>query len=93
MATVPRWETLSCNEEAVNTDDVPSLPPDDCGAMSQGLIGFWLQQAFQDSFRAHQMTDKHAVSLVTQTIVSRDDAAFQTQPNQLAPSIQKKKPK
>jgi carbamate kinase len=73
------------HEEAVNTDDVPSLPLDDCGAMSQGLIGFWLQQAFQDSFRAHQMTNKHAVSLVTQTIVSGEDVAFQNLTKPIGP--------
>ena len=81
----PQVGNIVLHEEAVNTDDVPSLPLDDCGAMSQGLIGFWLQQAFQDSFRAHQMTDKHAVSLVTQTIVSRDDAAFQNPTKPIGP--------
>lgn len=81
----PQVGNIVLHEEAVNTDDVPSLPLDDCGAMSQGLIGFWLQQAFQDSFRAHQMTDKHAVSLVTQTIVSGDDAAFQNPTKPIGP--------
>ena len=81
----PQVGNIVLHEEAVNTDDVPSLPLDDCGAMSQGLIGFWLQQAFQDIFRAHQMTDKHAVSLVTQTIVSGDDAAFQNPTKPIGP--------
>lgn len=81
----PQVGNIVLHEEAVNTDDVPSLPLDDCGAMSQGLIGFWLQQAFQDSFRAHQITDKHAVSLVTQTIVSGEDVAFQNPTKPIGP--------
>mgnify|MGYP000852779254 FL=1 len=72
----PQVGNIVLHEEAINTADVPSLPLEDCGAMSQGLIGFWLQQAFHDAFTAHQM-DNHAVSIVTQTVVDAADTAFQ----------------
>lgn len=71
----PQVGNIILHEEAINTEDVPSLPLDDCGAMSQGLIGFWLQQALHDALQAQQMP-KHAVSVVTQTVVDADDPAF-----------------
>lgn len=81
----PQVGNIVLHEEAINTQDVPSLPLDDCGAMSQGLIGFWLQQAFQDSFQAQGLTDKYAVSLVTQTVVDQADPAFQDPTKPIGP--------
>lgn len=81
----PQVGNIILHEEAINTDDVPSLPLDDCGAMSQGLIGFWLQQAFQDRFRASGLSNTHAVSLVTQTIVDQADPAFQNPTKPIGP--------
>jgi carbamate kinase len=72
----PQVGNIVLHEEAINTPDVPSLPLEDSGAMSQGLIGFWLQQAFHDAFMVNQMNNR-AVSVITQTIVSLSDPAFQ----------------
>ena len=71
----PQVGNIVLHEEAINTEDVPTLPLEDSGAMSQGLIGFWLQQAFHDGFARHQMSNK-AVSVVTQTRVDASDDAF-----------------
>ncbi len=71
----PQVGNIIIHEEAVNTTDVPSMPLDDCGAMSQGLIGFWLQQALHDAFRKAGVP-KVAASVVTQTVIDRNDPAF-----------------
>lgn len=71
----PQVGNIVLHEEAINTPEVPTLPLDDSGAMSQGLIGFWLQQAFHDAFRLEELS-LNAVSLVTQTIVDGNDPAF-----------------
>ncbi len=71
----PQVGNIVLHEEVINTEDVPTLPLEDSGAMSQGLIGFWLQQAFHDGFVRHQMSNK-AVSVVTQTRVDASDDAF-----------------
>ena len=81
----PQVGNIVLHEEAINTDDVPSLPLDDCGAMSQGLIGFWLQQAFGDAFAESGMSDHYAVSLVTQTVVDADDPAFENPTKPIGP--------
>ena len=54
-------------------------------AMSQGLIGFWLQQAFGDAFTESGMSDHYAVSLVTQTVVDADDPAFENPTKPIGP--------
>ena len=72
----PQVGNIVLHEEAINTTETPSLPLEDSGAMSQGLIGFWLQQAFHDAFKSEGINDKYAVSVVTQTVVDSSDPAF-----------------
>lgn len=57
-------------------DVVPPMPFDVCGAMSQGYIGYHLQQAIQREL-ARRGIDKECASVVTQMVVSKDDPAFQ----------------
>ncbi len=55
--------------------EIPPMALDVCDAESQGQIGYMLQQALSSEFVERGM-DKVAVSLVTQVVVSEDDAAF-----------------
>ena len=80
----PQVGNIVLHEEAINTADVPSLPLEDCGAMSQGLIGFWLQQALHDAFVSNDI-DRSAVSMITQTIVDSSDPAFQNPTKPIGP--------
>lgn len=52
------------------------VPLDYCGADTQGAIGYMFQKALSNHFRKMGM-DKHAVTVVTQTEVSKDDPAFE----------------
>jgi carbamate kinase len=58
------------------SDQVPGQTLDVCGASSQGEIGYLLMQALSDELAAAGLKTP-VVSLVTQTIVSRDDPAMQ----------------
>ena len=58
-------------------DVVPPMPFDVCGAMSQGYIGYHIQQALRYAL-AKRNIDFPVVSLVTQMVVEKDDPAFQT---------------
>lgn len=71
----PQVGNIVLHEESINTPTVPTLPLDTCVAMSQGSIGFWLQQAMIDEFTKRQMHST-AVTMVTQMLVDRDDPAF-----------------
>lgn len=81
----PQVGNIVLHEEAINTEAVPSLPLEDSGAMSQGLIGFWLQQAIHDALAARGVHDKYAVSIVTQTVVDQADPAFQNPTKPIGP--------
>lgn len=57
-------------------DVVPPMPFDVCGAMSQGYIGYHIQQALRYALASRNMNIP-VVSLVTQMVVERNDPAFQ----------------
>lgn len=74
------------NEYAVS--QTPSNPFDACGAMSQGLIGYPLQQALSEALReagVHQM----AATVLTQVVVPRDDPGFQHPTKPIGPFFTK----
>ena len=52
------------------------MPFPECGAMSEGYIGYHLQQAIGNELASRGM-DKPVATIVTQTVVSKDDPAFQ----------------
>ncbi len=81
----PQVGNIVLHEEAINTEAVPSLPLEDSGAMSQGLIGFWLQQAIHDVLATRGVHDKYAVSVVTQVVVDQADPAFQDPTKPIGP--------
>ncbi len=51
------------------------VPLDYCGADTQGAIGYMFQRALGNEFRKRGM-DKHAATVITQTLVDKDDPAF-----------------
>ena len=52
--------------------NVPKLPMHTAVAMTQGQIGYMLQQALQNEFKKLKK-DKKIVSLITQTVVAKND--------------------
>ncbi len=52
------------------------VPLDYCGADTQGAIGYMIQRSLYNEFHKRNML-KHAVSVVTQVRVSKDDPAFE----------------
>lgn len=71
----PQVGNIVIHEEAIDTVEVPTLPLNSGVAMSQGLIGYWLQQAFQGAFSVNGINSSIA-SIVTQVIVDKNDQAF-----------------
>ena len=55
--------------------DTPNMPFAECGAMSQGYIGYHLQQAIQTELKARDI-NKGCASVVTQVLVDKKDPAF-----------------
>ncbi len=54
---------------------VPPLPLDACGAETQGLLGYMIQQTLEDELYRRSVK-KPVVTIVTQVLVDRNDPAF-----------------
>jgi carbamate kinase len=66
----PQVGNLLLQQES--TKNVPRLPMHTAVAMTQGQIGYMLQQALQNEFKKLKK-DKKIVSLITQTVVAKND--------------------
>ena len=53
----------------------PAMPLPECGAMSQGYIGYQLSQALLNELKERGVM-RSSVALITQTVVDADDPAF-----------------
>lgn len=65
-------------------DVTPAMPFDVCGAMSQGYIGYHIQQALRYALARHNRSVP-VVSITTQMVVERDDPAFQSPSKPIGP--------
>jgi carbamate kinase len=55
--------------------ELHAVPLDYCGADTQGAIGYMFQRALRNEF-SRRGIDKHAATVITQTLVDKDDPAF-----------------
>jgi carbamate kinase len=65
-----------------------TLPLDICVAMTQGEIGFALQNSMQIAFRKHRI-NRPVVTIVTQVVVDKNDLAFQRPTKPIGPFYSK----
>jgi len=76
--------TLSQETAEKINPKLPAMPFDVCGAMSQGYIGYQIQQCLRDALR-NRNRNVPVVTLVTQVIVDEDDKAFQNPTKPIGP--------
>ncbi len=60
---------------AASDESKPVMPFPECGAMSQGYIGYHLQQAIREEMIKRGI-NKNIASVVTQVVVDKNDAGF-----------------
>ena len=65
-------------------DTLPSMPLDVCGAESQGMIGYLLQQSMQEALREAGL-DCPVATVLTRTLVAEDDPAFEVPEKPIGP--------
>ena len=70
------------NENSVQV--TPAMPFDVCGAMSQGMIGYHIQQGLTKSLRARG-NDTNVATIVTQVVVDPADKAFENPSKPIGP--------
>ena len=67
---------LAMDYSANGDAGTPEMPFAECGSMSQGYIGYQLQQCLQDELE-RQKIKKDCATLITQVLVDPEDSAFQ----------------
>lgn len=67
---------LAMDFSASHGGKTPGMPFPECGAMSQGYIGYHLQQSIQRELQLRGIR-KECASIVTQVVVDEDDPAFE----------------
>lgn len=67
---------LAMDQASKSEAGTPEMPFPECGAMSQGYIGYHLQNAIQNELRLRGIK-KSVATIVTQVVVDKNDPAFQ----------------
>lgn len=70
------------NEYAASVS--PAMPFDVCGAMSQGYIGYHMQQGLEKVLR-HRGSSKRVATVITQVVVDKNDPKFQNPSKPIGP--------
>ncbi|WP_438465929.1 carbamate kinase [Streptococcus pluranimalium] len=71
----PQVGNLLLQNIAADSDKNPAFPLDSLVAMTEGSIGFWLQNALQNALKSEGIK-KEVASVITQVIVDKNDPAF-----------------
>ena len=79
----PQVGRLVLQNEYAN-DITPAMPFDVCGAMSQGYIGYHIQQGLSKVLR-HRGSKAQVATVVTQVVVDQNDPKFQNPSKPIGP--------
>lgn len=71
----PQVGNLLLQHLKANSEKNPAFPLDSLVAMTEGSIGFWLQNALENAL-VDANIEKSVASVITQVIVDKDDPAF-----------------
>lgn len=82
----PQVGNLLLQQMAADSFENPALPLDTCVAMTQGSIGYWLQQAMRDALKKKGI-EKEVVTLLTEAVVSKEDPAFTNPTKPIGPFL------
>ncbi|WP_035051388.1 carbamate kinase [Carnobacterium pleistocenium] len=82
----PQVGNLLLQQNATNSVKNPAMPLDTCVAMTQGSIGYWMQNALSRALEKRNLTNQ-VVSLITQVIVDEADPAFKNPSKPIGPFL------
>ena len=75
-------------QQELAADQVPPMPMDVCGALSQGQLGYLVAQALDNALRARGLASR-VLTLVTQVVVDGRDPAFRRPSKPVGPSYER----
>ena len=71
----PQVGNILLQQAAADSVKNPAMPLDACGAMTQGMIGYWMQNAMEKALKERGI-HKNIITVVTRVIVDQNDPAF-----------------
>lgn len=77
-------------QQELAAEQVPPMPMDVCGALSQGQLGYLVAQALDNELRRRRL-DARVLSLVTQVLVDGRDPAFRRPSKPVGPYYERQK--
>lgn len=80
----PQVGNLLLQNIAADSEKNPAFPLDSLVAMTEGSIGFWLQNAMQNELIKAGI-DKSVATVVTQVLVDKEDPAFENPTKPIGP--------
>ena len=80
---------LAMEEASKFNPNIPEIPFPECSAMSQGYIGYHLQNALREGFSKKNIK-KSVVTIITQVVVDENDSAFLSPTKPIGPFYTKK---
>ena len=80
----PQVGNLLLQQKAGESEKNPALNLDTCVAMTQGSIGYWLQNALTNEFEKRNIA-KPVISVVTQVRVDKEDPSFKKPSKPIGP--------
>ncbi|BDR56922.1 carbamate kinase [Xylocopilactobacillus apis] len=80
----PQVGNLLLQQMNSDSKNNPAMPLDTCGAMTQGSIGYWFENALNTEL-AENKIKRDVISIVTQTIVDENDPAFKKPSKPIGP--------
>ncbi len=82
----PQVGNLLLQQQAADSTKNPAMPLNACVAMTQGSIGYWMQQALNNTLEKSG-AKKRAVALVTQVEVDESDPSFERPTKPIGPFL------
>ncbi|HDK4284318.1 TPA: carbamate kinase [Staphylococcus aureus] len=80
----PQIGSLLIQQAKSNSDTTPAMPLDTCGAMSQGMIGYWLETEI-NRILTEMNSDRTVGTIVTRVEVDKDDPRFDNPTKPIGP--------
>lgn len=80
----PQVGNLLLQQAAADSPKNPPMPLDTCGAMTQGMIGYWMQNRMDYELKSHGI-EKNIATIVTQVVVDNGDPAFTSPTKPIGP--------
>ncbi|MBZ6527634.1 carbamate kinase [Aerococcaceae bacterium DSM 111021] len=82
----PQVGNLLLQQAAADSAKNPAMPLDTCVGMTQGSIGYWLQNMMNEAL-AEAGIEKQVATLVTQVVVDENDTAFENPTKPIGPFL------